>query len=250
MILLLGGTSESLTIADMLTSLQRDFVLSVTTKYGAELARQHASQVHLGAILPADFDDFFSNHQISLVIDATHPFARSISTHVIIAARQNRIPYIRFERQQMHGEGPFLRVVDDTEAAIKFLQQRKGTVYLSTGSKTASEFATKLGVERLHVRVLPTPKVMGMLAEVGYQANQVDAIQGPFSKALNVELIKRTAAKFVVTKESGRRGGLPEKIQACQALQIVCLVIKRPAVDYPDVTGSFDELKQRLEGRL
>ncbi|GEP71568.1 precorrin-6A reductase [Lentilactobacillus rapi DSM 19907 = JCM 15042] len=246
MILLLGGTSESLTIADMLTKAQQPFILSVTTEYGAELARQHATHVHLGAILPAEFHDFFEANRISMVIDATHPFARSISTHVIIAAKQNAIPYIRFERQEMHEEGPFLKVVADTAAAIAFLQQHPGNIYLSTGSKTASEFANELGIDRLHVRVLPTTGVMDLLSQAGYQANQIDAIQGPFSETLNVELIKRTGAKIMVTKESGRRGGLPEKIQACQDLQILCLVIKRPEVNYPEVTGSFEALKQRL----
>ncbi|EHO47986.1 precorrin-6A reductase [Lentilactobacillus kisonensis] len=246
MILLLGGTSESLTIADMLTKSHQEFILSVTTEYGAELAGQHAKNVHMGAILPNEFHDFFQVHQISLVIDATHPFARSISTHVIIAAKQDQIPYIRFERQQMHEEGPFLKVVADMDAAIALLQHRPGNIYLSTGSKTAADFAAKLGVDRLHVRVLPTQRVMGLLTEAGYHANQIDAIQGPFSESLNVELIKRTNAKTVVTKESGRRGGLQEKIQACQNLKILCLVIKRPAVAYPVVTSSFDDLKARL----
>lgn len=247
MILLLGGTSESLVIADMLRELQRDFILSVTTGYGAALARQHVDQVHVGAILPTDFHAFFKTHRISLVIDATHPFARSISMHVIIASKKDQIPYIRFERHEMHNEGPYLKVVDNMDTAIALLQQHAGTIYLSTGSKTAGKFVARLGVKRLHVRVLPTPQAIQSLTEAGYQANQIDAIQGPFSKDLNVELFRRTGAKFVVTKESGRRGGLPEKLQACQDLRIRCLVIRRPAVDYPVVTDSFGELKQRLE---
>jgi precorrin-6A/cobalt-precorrin-6A reductase len=45
MILLMGGTTESLTIADFLTQQQRPFILSVVSQYGAELAHEHAAMV-------------------------------------------------------------------------------------------------------------------------------------------------------------------------------------------------------------
>ncbi|WP_243676981.1 precorrin-6A/cobalt-precorrin-6A reductase [Secundilactobacillus collinoides] len=59
MILLLGGTSESLDVADYLTKAKAPFILSVTTDYGAELARPHAVHVSEQILTPATFHDFF-----------------------------------------------------------------------------------------------------------------------------------------------------------------------------------------------
>lgn len=247
MILLLGGTSESLEIADYLNSYDLPFILSVTTDYGADLAHQHAKYVSEGPLLPDQFHAFFKKYQIDLIIDATHPFARMISTHIIQAAQEQMIRYIRFERPDSLPKSPYLELMPDLDHVVDYLKKRTGIVYLSTGSKTAPEYAARLGVERLHVRVLPTTRVMTLLTKAGFEANQIDAIQGPFSTALNVELIKRTNAVAVVTKESGRAGGVQEKIAASQQLKIPCLVIKRPAIAYPEVVSTIKELDHQLE---
>ncbi len=247
MILLLGGTSESLAVADQLTAANLPFVVSVTTDYGAELAGQHATRVVKQTLTPETVATFIKDHQIKLIIDATHPFARVISTMMITASQSLKVPYIRFERQTMREAGPDIKVVKDLDAALALLKQRQGPIYLSTGSKTAATFARELGVERLHVRVLPTAKVVANLQEAGYQANQIDAIQGPFTERLNVELFARTAAKTVVTKASGRQGGVQEKIKACQELGILCVIIERPAIAYPAVTSSISDLISRVE---
>ncbi|GAY73656.1 precorrin-6A/cobalt-precorrin-6A reductase [Lentilactobacillus kosonis] len=58
MILLLGGTSESLEIADSFNDANLDFILSVTTDYGAEVASKHAKYVSNMLLLPSLIHDF------------------------------------------------------------------------------------------------------------------------------------------------------------------------------------------------
>ena len=147
-------------------------------------------------------------------------------------------------------EDPNLKLFDDLDSEVDFLNPKAGTVYLSTGSKTAGEYAEKLGVTRLHVRVLPTVKAIGLLDDAGFEADQIDAVRGPFSEQLNVDLFARCHAVAVVTKESGRRGGVQEKIAACKQLSIPCLVIKRPTLNYPERAASLSELKVLLEETL
>ncbi len=60
---------------------------------------------------------------------------------------------------------------------------------------------------------------MKLLTDAGYQANQIDAIQGPFSVELNVELFKHAQAVAVVTKESGKQGGVQEKNSSLPAVK-------------------------------
>ena len=247
MILLLGGTTESLAVADELTKHKVPFVLSVISDYGAELARRHAKNIVETTFTDESLLSFCHDNQISFILDATHPFARVISQLAMDKANELQIPYLRYERQNIYSKNARLKMVDSLEEACEYLRTVKGNVYLSTGSKTAPEYAEKLGVDRLHVRVLPTTRVMENLTAAGFIASQIDAIQGPFTVALNYELFKRANSVVVVTKESGRQGGIQEKIAACEQLQIPCIIIRRPQLNYPAVVADLSELKEYLE---
>lgn len=247
MILLLGGTSESLAVADLLTRQNLPFVLSVTTAYGVDLAKTHAAHVTQQVLQPEDFAPFFAQQHITQVIDATHPFARVISTLAIAATAATGIPYVRFERPDLLTDNATQRLVPDFTAACAEVRKLTGTIYLSTGSKTASDFAAALGLARLHVRVLPTTTVMTKLTTAGFDATQIDAMRGPFSTALNVELFRRVHAVAVVSKESGKRGGVQEKLAACQELGIPCIIIRRPQMAYPAQVQSIAALATYLE---
>lgn len=247
MILLLGGTSESLEVADLLTARHLSFVDSVISDYGAELARQHAANVAEVTFTADNFAAFCRDRQVKLIIDATHPFARVISRLAIEQAAKLSIPYLRFERQNDYDSAAKMKMVDSLAEACEYLARFDSGIYLSTGSKTAPEYAQRLGVERLHVRVLPTARVLENLTAAGFIASQIDAIQGPFSVALNVDLFKHAQAKVVVTKESGRQGGVQEKITACGRLGLPCVIIRRPQIDYPQQVRNLDELTAYLE---
>lgn len=248
MILLLGGTSESLEVADLLTTRGIPFIDSVISDYGAELARQHAANVAEITFTANNFAAFCRDRQIKLIIDATHPFARVISQLAIEEAGKLNIPYLRFERPNSYKSDNNLKMVDSLAEACEYLTRFDSGIYLSTGSKTAPEYAQRLGTDRLHVRVLPTPRVLDKLTAAGFIASQIDAIQGPFSAALNVELFKHAQAKVVVTKESGRQGGVQEKVSACEQLGLPCVIIRRPQIDYPQQVRNLDELTAYLEG--
>lgn len=247
MILLLGGTTESLEVADKLTKCKMPFVLSVVSDYGAKLAYQHSKNVIEITFTEESFSQFCREKQVSLILDATHPFARVISQLAISEAKELHIPYLRYERQNVYSKNANLKMVSSLNEACEYLKTIKGIIYLSTGSKTAPDYAKQLGVERLHIRVLPTTRVMNNLTATGFIASQIDAIQGPFSTALNYELFKRAQAKVVVTKESGRQGGIQEKIVACEQLQIPCVIIRRPQIKYPAIVTNLDELRKYLE---
>lgn len=247
MILLLGGTSESLTVADFLTAQHRSFILTVTTDYGRDLASAHATQI-VKCLFSADtLKHFIQQRNVTLILDATHPFARVISKLAMAVAEQTGTPYLRFERRLVYPQDQGVTLVNDFAAACVRLKQIAGTIYLSTGSKTAADFATEVGLDRLHVRVLPTTTVLAKLTAAGFDATQIDAIRGPFTTALNVELFRRAHAAVVVTKESGKQGGVQEKIAAAQQLKIPCLVIRRPVMMYPQQVSDVPALAKFLE---
>ncbi|MCT3567072.1 precorrin-6A reductase [Levilactobacillus brevis] len=247
MILLLGGVSESLAIADFLTEKQWSFILSVTTDYGVELAQAHAKSVIKEIFQPDSLTAFIDQNNITLILDATHPFARVISNLAIAVAQKMTVAYLRFERQTSESPESGVTLVNDFAEVCGRLSAMEGLIYLSTGSKTAPDYAQVLGLDRLHVRVLPTTSVLSKLTTAGFDATQIDAIRGPFTTNLNIELFRRVNAAVVVTKESGKQGGVQEKIAAAQALSIPCLVIRRPVIDYPRQVSNLTALARALE---
>lgn len=246
MILLLGGTSESLLVADELTRLGDQFIISVVSDYGVQLSRPHAQHVVKTNFNSQSLTQFCRQEHISVMIDATHPFARVISQLAITVAGQLKISYLRFERPNRYETTAELHMVDSTLGACEYLENHPGRVYLSTGSQTAATYVQKLGVSRLHVRALPTVRAMTLLAQAGFLPKQIDAIQGPFSKALNVDLFRHARSEIVVTKESGRRGGVAEKMAACADLKLPCVVIRRPQLHYPKVVSTINDLRKEL----
>ena len=76
MILVLGGTSDSLKICDRLYEIGiSDFVLSVVTEFGRDLAESRAKDIINGKMDKDGMVDYIIKNEVRQVIDATHPYA-------------------------------------------------------------------------------------------------------------------------------------------------------------------------------
>ena len=65
MILVLGGTSDSLEICDRINRYEDlSYTLSVTTSYGEDLARRHAKNVITGKLTKEDMVRFIEKNNI------------------------------------------------------------------------------------------------------------------------------------------------------------------------------------------
>ena len=68
-------------------------------------------------------------------------------------------------------------------------------------------------------------------------------MQGPFSKELNVALLKQYHIKTLVTKDTGGYGGFREKAEAAREAGCALLVVERPRAE----TGlTLEECKEKL----
>ncbi|MGM0216202.1 precorrin-6A reductase [Enterococcus sp. AZ109] len=242
MILVLGGTSDSLKIAEALKQQGLDFYLSVVSDYGATLASEVAVQVVQGRMNTSELCAFIKEKQINQVIDATHPFAVEVSKNTIAACQQEECDYVRYERPSIMPEG--VQRVPTIKAACQEAIQYEGKIYLTTGSKTLARFSDFLPKERLLVRVLPTAEVLQICEELGLQADQIEAVKGPFSEEMNLALLRHNQAGVMITKESGQAGGFMEKVTACRKLNIPCIVIEREKLEYPQIANTTEEVVQ------
>ena len=246
MILLLGGTSDSLEIAKKLTEAGRPFYLSVVSDYGERLAATRAQRILKGRLTTAEMIECIETNQITQLIDATHPYAVEVSKNAMAACTQTGKNYIRFERPSLiTGE---MLTASSVQAACERALDYSGTIYLTTGSKTLKAFLNYLPKERVIVRALPTAEVVSSIEALGLSTHQIEAIKGPFSKALNRELLIHNQAGVMVTKESGQAGGFLEKYDACNELGIPCIVLTREHITYSTKFSSIKELIDQVKG--
>lgn len=166
--------------------------------------------------------------EISLTIDATHPYAAVVSENIRSACRQTGTEYLRLLRPAEELDGECV-AVDSVEEAARWLARTEERALLTTGSKELAAFTSVPGYrERLFARVLPLPSVVAHCAELGFDAGHLIAMQGPFTREMNTAMLRQTGAKILVTKESGKNGGFEEKMTAARDAGARLLVIGRP----------------------
>lgn len=121
-------------------------------------------------------------------------------------------------------------------------------IFLTTGSKDLAVFLQAPGADQREwfVRVTPEPEFIQRAIDLGIPRSRICAMQGPFSEAFNTALWRDLKIDCVISKDSGDAGGYQAKVAATQALGIPLLVIKRPKLDYPLVTSTFDALLRQL----
>ncbi|MDO4517865.1 MAG: precorrin-6y C5,15-methyltransferase (decarboxylating) subunit CbiE, partial [Bacillota bacterium] len=61
-----------------------------------------------------------------------------------------------------------------------------------------------------------------------FKGENLVCMQGPFSEEMNKALINQCRARYIVTKDSGEKGGFEEKISAASACNCISIVVGRP----------------------
>lgn len=234
------------------------------TEYGKSLISPGENlDVHSGRLTEVDIVREIRENttEDAVIIDATHPYAAAVTENIRRACAEAGREYLRvlrettMEEEPPDGHAPADRaaegagrmvgermapdsfyelpdgniVVGSTEEAAAWLAGAEGNVLLTTGSKELRVFTSVPGYrERLFARVLSLPSVVASCAELGFQGRNLICMQGPFSEEMNIALIHQTKAKYLVTKDTGREGGFPEKESAARACGCRMIIIRRP----------------------
>lgn len=83
------------------------------------------------------------------------------------------------------------------------LEQMPGHVLLTTGSKELHHFARPGLAERCYPRVLPMADSLERCLTLGFPPKNIICMQGPFSRELNVALLRQYHIQTLVTKDTG-----------------------------------------------
>ena len=228
-ICIFGGTTEGRKLAEFLSGQPCDVMVCVATDYGQTLLPE-AEHVSVSARrLPVgEIVSLLTEHRFDLVIDATHPYAQSITKSIARACRETGTPRWRLLRGAS-GVSPEHTYVETVSDAAAFLSETEGNILLTTGSKELAGFSQLPGFsERVWARVLPLQSSLDACAQAGLPASHIFAMQGPFSEAMNAAMLRTIGAQYLVTKDGGAPGGFEEKESAAKSAGARLVVIGRP----------------------
>ncbi len=252
MILFLAGTSDARELAIQLVTEGYSLVATVVTESAASSLQEANIPYHVGRLTVEEMTALMEERGVTEIVDASHPYAEEASKTAMAAAQAKHVPYIRYERPSETYVHPLVTEVDSYKKAAEVATAHEGTIMLTTGSKTLQIFTEQLlGKEaiRLVCRMLPNKENMEKCDALGMKQRDIIAIQGPFSKELNVALYKQYETSLVITKESGKVGSVDEKMTAALELGIPVILIKRPAIQYENLCTTFEEVHTKLGGK-
>ena len=232
-ILILGGTGEGRELAGLL----HDAGIEVITSLAGRVAQP---RLPVGEVRVGGFGQYASgdgvtgltnwlrDNNIQAVVDATHPFAATITHHAADATRRAGVPLLRLRRSAWDPAdfpgGDRWHHVDSIEAAaqqVSHLTTTEGRerVLLTTGRQDASAFA---GIDSASflIRVVDAPA--GPLPT----QHEILRSRGPYDADSERQLLTDHHIDVLVTKNSG--GALTRaKLDVAGPLDIDIVIVDR-----------------------
>ncbi|WP_147002828.1 precorrin-6A/cobalt-precorrin-6A reductase [Leptotrichia wadei] len=132
-------------------------------------------------------------------MDASHPYAQNISNIVISMVSylnerniaEKKIKYVRFERKILDYGTENVFQFKSLKELIAFLNKFENKNILSTlGSNSLVELRGIEEKNNLFIRILPTTVSIQNAEKLGYLPKNIIAMQGPFSKEMNVAILE------------------------------------------------------------
>ena len=223
-LLILGGTHEARSLADAVVEGLGDRV-DVTSSLAGRTARPvlPAGSVRRGGFGGvAGMTRHLRAAAVDMVIDATHPFAATISAHARLACRAAKVPRLILDRAAWRRQtGDHWHLAADAADAAHIAGRLGKSIFLTFGGGDLAPFRSLAGTRFLMRRVdppadpVPLPDCIVILG------------RGPFPVAGEAALMRDHRIDVVVTKASGGDLGLA-KIDAARALGLPVVMIRRP----------------------
>lgn len=257
-ILVFAGTTEGRKVAEKISLAGVKGLVCVATDYGTQvMPEMDGIEVRSGRMTESQMEELMASEEFYCVVDATHPYATVVSENIKAACQASMLEYIRLKRDTSVNSDfskPGVHYFDDNETCAKALEGTRGNILLTTGSKDLSVYMQRGSLkERLIARVLPGSESIEACEEQGLSGRDIIAMQGPFSKDMNLAQIRDYKINVLVTKMSGAAGGFFEKALAADEAKINLFVIGDPdssdGFSYEDVCARLSTITGVRIGR-
>ena len=225
-VLLLGGTREAIEIACDLEQIENTRV--ITSLAGVTRSpRLPKGEVRYGGFGGKDgLFDYLIQESITLVIDATHPFAEKITANASEASKKADIPVIHFSRK------PWVKTINDrwyqvknSKAAASILTQedfeRAKNIFVTIGRNDVKRFYS-IKTKQFFVRSIEPIKELVCFDNMRWIQGR-----GPFNFQDEYTFFKEHSIDCLVAKNSGGYASHP-KINVARFLGIPVVLVQQP----------------------
>lgn len=222
-ILLLGGSSEGFKLANQLHN-HPHFTITSSLAGRTSLPRKPKGPYRTGGFGGVKgLSTYLRENNIHALIDATHPYAQTISHNAAEAAKATNTPHIHLCRPawQKTKDDHWIETTNTQEAA-KLLTPNQSPIFLTIGRTDLTAFLSKPDLTFL-TRAIEQPPEQETLPS---NFNFIYA-KGPFSYEDELHLMQQHNIKALVSKNSGGTHA-HAKIKVARTLKIPVLMIKRP----------------------
>ncbi len=238
-ILIFAGTTEGRLLAEFCLKHGIHADISAATDYGGSLLPS-AMAVRTGRLDAEGITTLLRQKRYTAVVDATHPYAVDVTRNIRIACETVHTPYHRLLRDAEPVVG---EAVTDIQQMTALLNQTNGIVLSTLGSKSTRALTEVRNYSsRIWLRMLPSEGIRETCTELGFREDHLILQRGPFDTAQNISHIRQSGAEILITKESGKAGGYPEKTAAVNACGIRMITLCRP----PETGCTFAEIATML----
>ncbi|MGV9711324.1 cobalt-precorrin-6A reductase [Gordonia sp. NPDC003424] len=221
-VLILGGTAEARDLAARLHDGGPRAISSLAGRVAQP--RLPVGEVRIGGFGGVDgLRAWVIEQDVAAIVDATHPFAATITATAATVARDLGIPLLRLARPAWT-PGPddhWITVPDMTSAASAVVAEHAGRVFLTTGRQDVGVFA---GIDDVWflIRVVDPPT-----ADLPRQ-HRVLRSRGPYGLEDERKIMQDNQIDLLVTKNSG--GELTRaKLVVAAELGVGVVMVQRPA---------------------
>ncbi len=234
-LLVLGGTTEATALCQSLSAAGIGGTVSFAGRVKRPV-RQPLPQRVGGFGGAQGLARYLTDHAISHVVDATHPFAAQMSANAVAACTGTNVPLIALTRSAWRAEpGDDWTHVPDIAGAVAALNRPATRVMLAVGRIHLAEFARNPQHFYL-LRLIDQPD-----APLPFPDCEIVQDRGPFSLAGDLALMRTHRIDLVVSKNSGGTGA-HAKIAAARQLHVPIIMIDRPALPARREAHTVDEV--------
>lgn len=222
-VLILGGTAEARDLAARLEA--KGVPLTSSLAGRVSQPRLPVGPVRVGGFGGVDgLVEWLADHDVTQVVDATHPFARTMGSNAAQACSRAGVPLLRLARPGWsgHPDADTWTWVDGHDAARAAAEEVGGTPFVTTGRQTLHHHLDVWAERQVVVRLVepperPLPSSWTVLRS-----------RGPFDVAGEEALMREHGIGVLLTKDSG--GAYTEaKLTAARQVGVHVVVVARPS---------------------
>jgi precorrin-6A/cobalt-precorrin-6A reductase len=225
-VLVLGGTAEARALAAVLVESGRRVISSLAGRVTDPALP--VGEIRIGGFSTDALDGvtglarFLTDRRIALVVDATHPFAATITANAVEATGRTGTPLLRLQRPgwRHHPDADRWTWVDSVREAVR-AGAGSEQPFVTTGRQSLESFLAWAD-KRATVRVVDPPTF-----DLPPRWRLIRS-RGPYPYADELALMRAAGTDLLVTKDSGG-GHTAAKLDAARDLGVRVVVVSRPA---------------------